>query len=216
LKAKLDAQISFLEDLVAVAEATGQRLVYPSSPDAGDVRDARRAADAVRKGWVTERVENVRLTPTAGGARSLPLDDPDAVLTLAIESAEPWGRLLGRELDLGPHVSWIERARLAPGERQKLRARLAEGADSAEEIEVVLLPDGDSPLHVFFAEWPRPSLERVRRRIRAFEEKYNMRSDKFSAAWKAGRGSAARVEDGETWMSLLRARKALERGGASS
>ncbi len=213
--AQLEAQLRFLDDLVAVDEATGAGLVYPREPArAEDVRGARRAAEAVRKGWISEPVENVRLVPTAEGARALPLDEggPEAVLTLTIEDAGPWERLLGRELDLGPRVHWIERARLAPGEAERLRGWLAEGPEPAEGIEVVLAPDGDSPMHVFFAEWPKPSLERVRREIEAFEERYGMRSDEFGAAWKAGREVAWRVEDGEAWMSLLRAREALERG----
>jgi hypothetical protein len=158
-------------------------------------------------------VKSVQLSPTAEGVQSLPLDgDPEAIVTLTINISGPWERLLGRELDLGPRVHWIERTRLAPGEAERLRERLAGDPEPAEGIEVVLVPDDDSPMHVFFTEWPKLSLERVRREIGAFEERYGMSSDKFRAAWKAGKESARRVEDGEAWMSLLRARKALERG----
>jgi hypothetical protein len=77
------------------------------------------------------------------------------------------------------------------------------------------VPDRDSPMHVFFAEWPKLSLERVRKEIAAFEERYGMRSDEFSAAWKAGNEDARRVEDGETWMSLLSVSRALGNRGLS-
>lgn len=147
--AQLEAQLRFLDDLVTVEEATGAGLIYPPQPSAEDVRIAQRAAEAMRKGWITEPVKSVRLSPTAEGVQSLPLDgDPEAIVSVTINISGPWERLLGRELDLGPRVHWIERTRLAPGEAKRLRGRLAGDPGPAEGIEVVLLPDGDSPMHV--------------------------------------------------------------------
>jgi hypothetical protein len=88
--AQIEAQLRFLGDLVAVDEATGAGLVYPREPSTEDVRIARRAAEAVRKGWITEPVESIRLVPTAEGASSLPLDlGPETVVTLAINAGGP-------------------------------------------------------------------------------------------------------------------------------
>ena len=210
-KANLEVQLEFLGNLVAVGEATGTRFVYPEQVGNEELRDAGRVAEIVRTGWITEHIEDLRLTPTPEGALSLPLDEEGAEVQLAITGEGAIVRLLGVEIDLGPSVHWIERARLDPPV-----ARVREWLDSdpspEDSIEVRFVPVGGAPMHVFFPDWPKPSLARVNRDIRAFENKYEMRSEKFSAAWKKGKESVRRVENGNIWMSLLRAKKSLERG----
>lgn len=210
-KAKLEVTLKYLEDLVAVSEATGAEFIYPSQLDAEDVRDARRVAEIVRAGWVTEHVKALRLTPTPEGMRSLPLEEDGAVAMIAVESERADVRLLGVDLHLGPSMHWIERARLETP-LVRIRGWLASETEPDDHIDLRFVPVDGSPMHIFFREWPKPSLERVRRNLRAFEVKYRMKSDKFAPAWRKGKQSVQHIQDGDIWMSLIRARKELERG----
>lgn len=209
-KAKLEVTLKYLEDIVAVSEATGAELIYQSQLDAEDVRDARRVADIVRTGWITERVEDLRLTPTPEGVRNLPLEEGSVVM-IAVESERAYVRLLGVDIHLGPSMHWIERARLETP-LVRIREWLASGPEPDDHIDVRFVPVDGSPMHIFFREWPKPSLERVRRNLRAFEEKYSMKSDKFAPAWRMGKQSVQHIHDGNIWMSLIGARRELERG----
>lgn len=210
-KAKLEVTLKYLEDLVAISEATGADLIYPSQLDAEDVRDARRVAEIVRTGWVTEHVKALRLTPTPEGVRNLPLEEEGAVAVIAVESERTDVQLLGVNLRLGPSVHWIERTCLETP-LVRIREWLASGPEPGDHIDVRFVPVDGSPMHIFFREWPKPSLERVHRNLRAFEEKYGMMSNKFAPAWRKGKQSVQHIQDGDIWMSLIGARKELERG----
>jgi hypothetical protein len=210
-KAKLEVTLKYLEDLVAISEATGAELIYPSQLDTEDVRDARRVAEIVRTGWVTERVEVLRLTPTLEGVRNLPLEEEGPVAMIAVQSERTDVRLLEVDLHLGPSVHWIERVRLETP-LARIQEWLSSGPGPDDHIDVRFVPVDGSPMHMFFPDWPKPSLERVRRDLRAFEEKYGMKSDKFAPAWRKGKQGVQHVQNGDIWMSLIGARKELERG----
>lgn len=210
-KAKLEVTLRFLEDLVTVGEATGTELVYPHQLDAEDVSNARRVAEIVRTGWTTERVDDLRLTPTREGLRNVPLEEDGAIVTIAVDSERASVILVGTEIDLGPSVHWIEQARLDTPLSQ-INDWLASDLGNEAQIEVHFVPVNGSPMHVFFREWPKPSLEHVRRELEAFEERYGMESRKFASAWRKGKENVQHIEDGSIWMSLIGARKELERG----
>lgn len=186
----------FLRDLAAVREATGAELVSPGEPEAEDLRTAHLVAEVVRTGWVTERVESLKLTPTPEGARNIPLQGGDDPVTISAGSTHASVRLLGREISLGPSTHWIERARMVtPPER--VRGWLDSEPAPEDLLELLFVPIEGSLLHTFFPECPKPSRERVRRQLRAFEGKHGMKSEEFAVAWRKGKQSVRRVESGK-------------------
>lgn len=209
-KAQLETTLRFLKDLATVNEATGVELVYPDRLDAEDVRNARRVAEIVQTGWTTEHVDDLRLNPTAEGLRSLPIEEEDSTVTIAVESERASVVLVGTELDLGPSLHWIEHAHLETP-LSRIKDWLSSEPGNEENIEVRFVPLDESPMHIFFREWPKPSLKRVQRELEVFEKKYGMKSNKFAPAWRKGKQSVQHIKDGNIWMSLIGARKELER-----
>lgn len=209
-KATLEATKSFLENLVVVKEATGTNLVYPEHLDAEDVRNARRIAEIVRTGWDTEYIEDLTLTPTVKGLSNLPFEDEEAAVKIAVESKRASVRLLDQEINLGPSVHWIEQARMQTSP-SRIKERLESKSDSEETIDVLFEPVDSSPLHTFFYDWPKPSLDRIERQLEAFEQKYGMDSEDFAPAWRKSKRSVQHIDHGNIWLSLIGARKRLKR-----
>jgi hypothetical protein len=209
-KATLEATKSFLENLVVVKEATGTNLVYPEHLDAEDVRNARRVAEIVRTGWDTEYIEDLTLTPTVEGLSNLPLADRGAAVKIAVESKRTSVRLLDQEIDLGPSIHWIEQARMQTS-LSHVRKRLESESNLGNTIDILFEPVDNSPLHTFFYDWPKPSLNHIERQLDAFEKKYGMSSEVFAPAWRKDKRSVQHIDHGNIWLSLIGARKQLKR-----
>lgn len=155
----LRSQIRLMEDLFTVGEATGEKFVYPSEMTGEDVLAARRTAEAVRTGWLTESVEELQVALTPEDARVLPLhEEAESPLegAIAVESESESVRVFNREIHLGPSIRWIERARLETP-MAHLQRWLATNPASDEGLETRWGPVGDHPMHIFFPDWPKRS-----------------------------------------------------------
>lgn len=81
-----------------------------------------------------------------------------------------------------------------------------------DSFEIRWAPEDGALVHVFYHEWPKPSLDVGRRNLETFEDEYGMSSDEFRRAWEDGEPKARGIEDGDIWISFLDAQVALEQG----
>jgi hypothetical protein len=86
---------------------------------------------------------------------------------------------------------------------------LNENPESQAGFTLTWEPMDDTPMHVFFEDWPKASLETVERDIREFEAIYGVSSEIFKRAWEQGEAWIEEIQDGSNWFSLIQAREEL-------
>ncbi len=139
----------------------------------------------------------------------LDLTARDGEVLRAFAMTAEWERVgvFGAWVDLGPNIRYVYGARLVTP-RSEMERWLASGsADGSFDIRWE--PVDGARVHVFYNEWPRPSLPAIREDIRAFEEEIGKGSDEFRRAWDAGEEWARGVEGGDAWVTLLDAERHL-------
>lgn len=210
-KQRLKTDLDFLEQLETIGKATNTGFTYPANIDREDLRNVNRVLDIIQKGWAVDYVADFTLPLHQEGIRNLLDYEGEVLKALAITAEGERVSLFGTDLDLGPSLRWIAGARLDTP-KTRLEEWLASNPDNDHGFETRWTPISEAPFHVFFPDWPKPSLERVDRDLDAYEEKYGMSSKVFRAAWRKHDPEVEDIDDGDTWMSLIEAKRALERG----
>lgn len=213
---ELDNRVRFLEVLEEIGRETGTGFVYPFEVTDEDLRILGRVLEVVRKGWVVDKIvdfsspvdpESLRNTLAVVKEQGGVLDD--MVLTSEYERVELFGVLL----DLGPNARYVSAARSVTPLDEMERWLSSEPGPGAS-FDIRWAPVEDAPMHAFYYEWPKPSPERLRRDLEAFEEEYGMTTDEFRGAYERGDRGARSIEDADIWASLADAERAMREGGA--
>jgi hypothetical protein len=184
-------RIRLLEALNEVSEATGASFVYPSSLEDEALRSLNRILRIIRGvlDLTTEGEETLKnLVTTAEWERSI---------------------LFDTRVDLGPSIRYVSGPRLATP-RSDIEEWLASNPGPADSFDIRWVPANGSWVHVFYQDWPKPSLQAVREDIRVFEEELGKDSDEFRRAWEDGESWAREIPDGDIWLTLLDAEHYLE------
>jgi hypothetical protein len=213
-KSEVEDRLRLLEALDEISRATGAEIVYPAEVDDEDLREVNHVLKAIRSGWVAQRVSDFATPLTPEGVKNLlELVDQEKEVSRAFyqENGFEIRRVLNAQAALGPSRWYISGARLQTT-RAEMEEWLASKPHQGDSFEARWVPVDDVLAHFFYPEWPKPSLDVIRRNLEAFEEEYDMDSDEFRQAWEAGEPRARNIEEGDIWLSLLDAWEALEQG----
>ncbi len=205
-------RIRLLEALNEVSEATGASFVYPSSLEDEALRSLNRILRIIRGGWIALPVTDFTTPMNQEGVRNV-LDlttEGEETLKNLVTTAE-WERsiLFDTRVDLGPSIRYVSGPRLATP-RSDIEEWLASNPGPADSFDIRWVPANGSWVHVFYQDWPKPSLQAVREDIRVFEEELGKDSDEFRRAWEDGESWAREIPDGDIWLTLLDAEHYLE------
>lgn len=194
-----------------VGEATGTSFAYPSSIEDEDLRTLNRVLRVIRGGWIALPVTDFTTPMNPEGVRNvLDLTEGQETLKNLVMTAE-WERpmLFGPHVDLGPSARYVSGPRLATP-RSDMDEWLASNPKPTDSFDVRWIPADGTWVHVFYRDWPKPSLQAVREDIRVFEEELGRDSEEFRRAWEAGESWAREIPDGDIWLTLLDAERFLE------
>lgn len=209
-KSEAEDRVRFLEALDEVSRATGAEFVHPAEVEDEDLKNLNHVLKAIRGGWVALPVTDFTTPMNRDGVKNvLDLTAQEGEVLRAFAMTAEWERVsvFGAWVDLGPSIRYVYGARLLTP-RSEMERWLASGsADGSFDIRWE--PVDGARVHVFYNEWPRPSLPAIREDIRAFEEEIGEGSDEFRRAWDAGEGWARGVEGGDAWITLLDAERHL-------
>ena len=210
-KEEAENRLRLLEALDEVSRMTGTDFVYPTEIDDEDVRNLNHVLKAIHGGWVALHVTDFTTPMGPEGVRNIldvVAEEGEVLRALAMKSEGERAKTFDSWVDLGPSVRYVSGARLATP-RSELEEWLASERSEDDSFEVRWTPEDDALVHVFYDEWPKPSLDVARRNIEAFEEEYGMTSEDFRRAWESGEPEVRAIEDGDIWISFLGAREAL-------
>lgn len=213
-KSEVEDRLRLLEALDEISRATGAGIVYPAQIEDDDLRNVNHVLKAIRSGWVAQRVSDFATPLTPEGVKNLlDLVDQEREVSRAFyqENGSEIRGVLNARAALGPSRWYISGARLYTT-RAEMEEWLASKPRQGDSFEARWVPMDDVLAHFFYPEWPKPSLDVVRRNLEAFEEEYGVDSDEFRRAWEAGEPRARGIEEGDIWISFLDAREALEQG----
>jgi hypothetical protein len=213
-KDETEGMLRFLGALDEISQATGAEFVYPAEVEDEDLREVNHVLKAIRSGWVAQRVSDFTTPLTLEGVKNLlALVDQEGEVSRAFyqENEFEIRRVLNAQASLGPSRWYISGARLQTT-RTEMEEWLASKPQQGDSFEARWVPVDDVLAHFFYPEWPKPSLDVVRRNLEAFENEYGMSSDEFRQAWEKGEPRARNIEDGDIWISFLEAQEALEQG----
>lgn len=208
-KQDLEWNLQLFENLSAIGEATGVEMTAPAEIGDKDLANLERVNVVLQTGWVRDHVSEFTLPLGPEAAMNLLEYGDNVIEGLAIASSQEQISLSGNEVDLGPNIRWISKARLETP-LPNIQEWLASNPGPEDGFETRWTPIDEAPLHVVFHNWPRPSLERIQEDIKALEHEYGMSWRTFSRLWKQGKPKARRIADGHMWMSLIEARDALK------
>lgn len=116
--------------------------------------------------------------------------------------------VFGKEVALGPSRRYIAAARLMTTQKE-LEDWLEAEPESTSTLELKWEPLDDTPMHVFFDEWPSSSVDSINRELQEFEAIYGFSSEDFEQAWRERESWTRNVPDGKRWFSLIQAREEL-------
>lgn len=202
-------RIRFLEALNEISGATGASFVYPSSLEGEDLRNLNRVLHVIRGGWIALLVTDFTTPMNPEGVRNV-LDltaEGKGTLKNLVMTAE-WERpmLFGTQVDLGPSIRYVSGPHLATP-RSNIEEWLASNPGPTDSFEIRWVPADGTRVHVYYQDWPKPSLEAIREDIRAFEQEYDQSSSEFRVAWDRGDEWARSIEGGDVWVTLLDAER---------
>lgn len=212
-KDEAEDRVRFLETLNEVGRVTGAEFVHPSEVDDEDLRNLNHVLKATRGGWVALPVIDFTTPMNREGVkRVLDLVAEEGEVLRAFAMTAEWERIgvFDTWVDLGPSVRYVYGARLVTP-RSEMEGWLASGLRKDDSFDIRWAPIDGARVHVFYHEWPKPSLEAIREDIRAFEEEYDMDSEEFQRARESGEAWAHEVEGGDVWLTLLEAERRLRR-----
>lgn len=207
-------RVRFLEALDEIGKATGAELVHPSEVDADDLKNIDHVLKVVRGGWVALAVTDFTTPMKRDGVENiLNLVAQKGEVLRAFAMTAEWDRrqIFDAWVDLGPLVHYVSGARLATP-RSELEEWLAAANQDDGSFDVKWEPANGALVHALYYEWPKPSIEHVRRNLKAFEDEYGMSSAEFRRAWENGEDRARNLEDADVWISFQEAQEALEHG----
>lgn len=203
----------FWEAVYEVSASTGTGLVCPSSVTEDDLGSLNWMLEAIRKGWIAEKVKDFTIPLPPDTLRNL-LDsveaEGDVIKQLALDFPSEVRTLFGVRIDLGHCIRYAPKAHLLTP-IDKMREWLATEPLAGDSYKTVWLPMEDTLLHTLFMEWPQPSLSEVRQDLEAFEQDYGMSTSEFRRAWENGDPKAWAVEDGDIWLTLSDVEQTLDR-----
>lgn len=212
-KEEAEDRVRLLEALDEVGSATGAEFVHPLEVDDEDLRNLNHVFKATRGGWVALPVIDFTTPMNRDGVKNV-LDlvaEEGAVLRAFAMTAE-WERVCVFDtwVDLGPSVRYVYGARLVTP-RSEMEGWLASGPKADGSFDIRWEPVDEARVHVFYHEWPKPSLGAIREDIRAFEKEYGIDSDEFQRAREGGEAWVHKVEGSDVWLTLLEAERHLRR-----
>lgn len=204
-------ELKFWEAVHEVSRETGTKLVCPTEITEEDHRNLNFVLGAVRRGWVVERVKDFTIPPTEELAENLIRiveEEGDELRAMALVTEHERFEIFGAGMDLGACVRRIAKARMLTP-LDEIRGWLAADPTQRKTLVTRWEPVDEAPLHVMFPEWPKPSLDRVRSDLKAFEDEYGMDTSEFLEGWEAGAPDARAVEDGDVWLTLASIERAM-------
>lgn len=213
-KNETEDRLRFLEALKEISRATGVGFVYPSEVNNEDLRNLNHVLKAIRGGWVAQRVTDFTTPMGPEGVENvLDITGQEGEVLRALAMTAEWERvnIFDSWVDLGPSIRYVSAARLQTS-RAEMERWLASQPEQSNSFEIRWAPEDGALVHVFYQEWPKPSLDVVCRNIEAFEEEYGMSSDEFRRAWDNREPKTRGIEDGDIWISFLEAQETFERG----
>lgn len=202
-------RIRFLEALDEVGRATGTKFVYPPEVEDDDLRILNHVLKAIRGGWIALLVTDFTIPMSPEGAQNT-LDIMQEDRQLRMDSSSERVRLFDKWVDLGPSRRYVSHVRLAT--RSEMEEWLASGPKLDDTFDIRWEPVGEARVHVFYENWPKPSLGAIHEDIRAFEQETGKSSDAFRRAWEGGEAWAKEIQDGDVWLTLLDAKRHIEHG----
>jgi len=205
--------LRFWEAMHEISKETGTRIVCPPEIKEEEINNINLVLGAVRSGWVVERIQDFTIPPTQETAENMVRvveEEGDVLRALALVTEHETYDILGVRIDLGKCIRHIAKARLVTP-LEEIRRWIASDPERREPLVTRWEPVDEAPLHVLFPEWPKPSIERVRTDLVAFQHEYGMDTEEFRRAWEAGEPQARQVEDGDIWLTLADVERALTR-----
>ena len=207
-------ELRFWGAVYEVSRETGIKLVCPVEITEEDLRNLNVVLGVVRSGWVVERVKNFTIPATEETAEyflRIVEQEGDVLGTLALITERESYKIFGVEIELGRCFRHITKARLLTP-LDEIRAWTAPDPAQREPLITRWEPVAGAAVHMLFPEWPKPSLDRVRVDLKAFEDEYGMETDDFRRAWEAEEPSVREIEDGDIWLTLSDIEQALAKG----
>jgi len=208
-------ELRFWEAVYEVSRQTDTKLVCPAEITEGDLRSLNVVLGAVRNGWVVEQVKDFTIPPTEETAENILQiveQEGNVLRALALVTEHETYEIFSVGIDLGRCIRHIAKARLLTP-LDEIRGWIASDRAQREALVTRWEPVDGAPLHVLFPEWPKPSLDRVRDDLEAFEDEYGMDTGEFRRAWEAEEPEARAVEDGDIWLTLSDIERALAKRG---
>lgn len=202
-------RVRFLEALDEVTIATGAEFIYPSRVEDDDLQSLNHILKALRGGWIALSVTDFTTPMGPEGVRNV-LDMVQEEGAFGMDSSAERVRIFNTWVDLGPSRRYVSDVRLAT--RSEMKEWLASGSKSDERFDIRWVPVGEARVHVFYRDWPKPSLRAISEDINAFKQEIGKSSDDFREAWENGEAWAKEVQDGDVWRTLLDAKHHIEHG----
>jgi len=211
-KEKTKDRLSLLKALSEVSDVTGAEFVYPSKIDDEDLRALNYILKVIRGGWVALPIINFTTPMGPEGTKNI-IDligqKGNELGNLAMSSPEERVKVFDTWVDLGPSVRHISGAHLETP-LSEMKEWLDSNPGPHDSFSVRWVPVEEAPLHVFYQDWPKPSLTGIREDIKAFEEENSKTSEEFLHAWESGEEWARNIKDGDVWITLLDVERHLE------
>lgn len=207
-------RLLLLEGLYDIFVNTGVGITYPAdTEDEEGLDNFNFVLKAIRSGWVASAVASFNTHVPEAEVRPLldELRDEGQVLrAFMFDLTDESYRVFGKEVSLGPSRRYVAAARLTTS-RQEIEAWLGEGPENMGALDLKWEPVDDTPIHVFFDEWPKSDVGAIDRELREFEAAYGVSSERFGRAWQEREHWTEGVPDGKRWFSLIQAREELTR-----
>lgn len=201
-------RLRLLEALHEVWRETGVEIKYPSeTEDDTRLSNLNHVLKAIRSGWTPEWVSNFHTGMPSSEVRAIlkELRQNDEVLrAFGFDVPNESYQVFDKQIELGPSRRYLASARLATS-REGIEDWLSHEPATDDTLELTWEPTDDLPVHVFYLEWPKTSIESVKRFLKDFEDIYGYSSDRFRQAWEAGEAWTQEIEDGKEWFSLVQA-----------
>lgn len=209
--AKEDAErtLRFAEVLAEIGKMTGTEFVYPAEMDEQDLKNLNHVLAVVRGGWVALPVKDFTTPMGVEGVQNV-LDmvgeEGDVLKAFAMTSEGEMVKIFDAWVDLGPSIRYVSGARLITS-RSELERWLSEEHTPEDSFGVQWAPVDEARVHVFYQDWPKPSLGAIREDLQAFEDEYGKSSKEFRRAWEAGEEWVRELEGSDVWLTLLDAER---------
>lgn len=208
-------ELRFWKAVHEVSRDTGKKLVCPPEITEEDLRNLNVVLGAVRRGWVVERLKDFTIPPTQETAENfirIVEQEGGVFKALALVTEHETYKIFGVGIDLGRCIRHIAKARLLTP-LDEIRGWLASEPEQRGPFHTRWEPVDGAPLHMLFPEWPKPSLDRVRDDLKAFENEYGIDTAEFRRAWEDEEPEVRDIEDGDIWLTLSDIERNLAKRG---